>query len=118
MQRAVAELTAEQAPVAVYAARRAAFKAVLDDAGITYANPEGAFYIFAKVPPIIKKGGGDNDTGSDKAFCDCLKKHLILSVPGSAFGAPGWARFAYCVEEKVIKNSALAFKAAVAEWNS
>jgi aspartate aminotransferase len=106
MQRAVAELTDEKAPVAVYAKRRDVFKKVLDDAGMSYAEPEGAFYLFAKVP-----GNGD-----DGKFVECLKKHLILAVPGSGFGAPGWVRFAYCVDEKVIRASAAAFKTALAEW--
>jgi aspartate aminotransferase len=106
MQRAVAELIGEKAPAAVYAKRRDVFKTVLNDAGIRYAEPEGAFYLFAKVP------GNDNDG----QFVDCLKKHLILAVPGSSFGAPGWVRFAYCVDEKVIRASATAFKAALTEW--
>jgi aspartate aminotransferase len=106
MQRAVAELTEEKAPAAVYAKRRAAFKKVLDDAGLTYAEPDGAFYLFCKVP-----GAGD-----DNRFADHLKEHLILGVPGSAFGAPGWIRFAYCVDEKVIRASAAAFQAALAGW--
>jgi aspartate aminotransferase len=106
MQRAVAELIEEKAPAAVYAKRRDAFKKVLDDAGVRYAEPEGAFYLFAKVP-------GNGDGGK---FGECLKKHLILAVPGSGFGAPGWIRFAYCVDENVIRASAAAFKAALAEW--
>jgi aspartate aminotransferase len=106
MQRAVAELVEEKAPIAVYAKRRDAFKNVLDSAGISYVKPEGAFYLFAQVP-----GKGD-----DGQFVECLKKHLILAVPGSGFGAPGWVRFAYCVDEKVIRASAVAFKAALAEW--
>jgi aspartate aminotransferase len=108
MQRAVADLIDETAPAAVYAKRRDAFKEALDGAGIAYADPEGAFYMFARVP-----GGGD-----DGQFTDCLKQHLILGVPGSAFGTPGWVRFAYCVDEKVIRASAPAFKAAVAAWNA
>jgi aspartate aminotransferase len=103
MQRCVAELSKVKAAVDVYAARRSAFKKVLDHAGLSYINPEGAFYIFCKVP-----GGFAND---DRAFVDALKKHLILGVPGSSFGAPGWVRFAYCVSEENIRNSAAAFKA-------
>ncbi|MDR2767853.1 MAG: pyridoxal phosphate-dependent aminotransferase [Treponema sp.] len=109
MQRVVARLTNERAAVDVYAARRAAFKKVLDGASIQYAEPEGAFYLFARVPAP----GGD-----DRAFSDCLKKRLVLGVPGSAFGAPGWIRFAYCVDEKVIAASAEAFKAAAGEWRA
>ncbi|MDR3302462.1 MAG: pyridoxal phosphate-dependent aminotransferase [Spirochaetaceae bacterium] len=112
MQRCVARLTNESVDVAVYAARRDAFKAALDGAGIAYAEPEGAFYMFAKVPP---QGGGGGE-GDDLAFSEQLKKHLILGVPGSGFGKKGWIRFAYCVSEKLISASAAAFKQALAEW--
>jgi aspartate aminotransferase len=112
MQRCVAELTELKAAVEVYAARRAAFKRVLDNAGLTYINPEGAFYIFCKVSSAASGSG----IGDDIAFVETLKKHLILGVPGSGFGAPGWARFAYCVNEGVISRSQDAFKAACREF--
>jgi aspartate aminotransferase len=108
MQRCVAELTDVKAAVEVYAARRKVFKNVLDSAGLKYIDPEGAFYIFCEVP-----GGGD-----DGVFAGELKKHLILGVPGSSFGAPGWIRFAYCVNEGVINASAPAFKAACAGFQN
>jgi aspartate aminotransferase len=41
---------------------------------------------------------------------------LILGVPGSGFGKPGWLRFAYCVDEKNIRASADAFKRAMETW--
>ena len=106
MQRAVAELTGEKVDVEVYARRRAVFAKILDEAGITYAKPEGAFYLFCQVP-----GGGD-----DRAFAEHLNKHLILGVPGSAYGKPGWIRFAYCVDEKLIASSQGAFKQAMNSW--
>jgi aspartate aminotransferase len=112
MQRAVAALTEEKAPADIYAKRRDVFRSVLDGAGVSYIEPEGAFYIFAKVPD--KNGGGGGNI--DAAFVDTLQKHRILGVPGSAFGAPGWVRFAYCVDEKIIRSSEAAFKAALAEW--
>jgi aspartate aminotransferase len=111
MQRIVAELTEARVDVGVYARRRDALTAILDEAGIEYAQPEGAFYLFCKVP--TKKGG---DTASDMAFVDHLKQHLILGVPGSGFGKSGWLRFAYCIDEKIIRASATAFKQAVASW--
>ena len=115
MQRMVAELTGERVALEVYERRRAAFKEILDHAGIHYAKPEGAFYFFGKVPPK-NAGSKTEETGGDEAFSDCLKKHLVLGVPGSGFGAPGWIRFAYCVDEGVIRASAPAFKEAVEEW--
>jgi aspartate aminotransferase len=112
MQRCVGRLTGETVNVGIYKERRDAFKNVLDAAGIAYARPEGAFYIFAKVPPRAERNGEEDD----RAFSGHLKKYLILGVPGSAFGKPGWMRFAYCVNDTLIKASAGAFKKAVAAW--
>ncbi|MDR3166498.1 MAG: pyridoxal phosphate-dependent aminotransferase, partial [Treponema sp.] len=110
MQRIVAELTYARVDVAVYERRRDAFKKVLDEAGIGYAEPEGAFYLFCQVPP------GKSGSGDDRAFVNHLKKHLILGVPGGSFGKPGWVRFAYCVDERHIKASGEAFNKAMADW--
>lgn len=112
MQRVVAELTEARVDVGIYERRKAAFKAVLDAAGIEYAEPEGAFYLFCKVPARAS-GAGD-----DAAFVSCLKDHLILGVPGSGFGAPGWFRLAYCVDEAIIRASGPAFQAAAAAWRN
>jgi aspartate aminotransferase len=109
MQRIVSNLTQERVDVSIYARRRDAFMKILDEAGIEYAVPEGAFYLFCKTP----KKGNEQD---DKAFVEHLKKHLILGVPGSGFGKSGWLRFAYCVDEKIIRASASAFKAAMESW--
>jgi aspartate aminotransferase len=111
MQRIVAELTEETVDVDIYARRRDAFTAVLDQAGIEYAVPEGAFYLFCKVPS--KTGPVPSEANDDLAFTEHLKRYLILGVPGSSFGKPGWVRFAYCVDEKIIRASAGAFKKAV-----
>jgi aspartate aminotransferase len=97
--------------VGVYARRRDAFKEVLDQAGISYAEPEGAFYLFCRVPS--GKGPGD-----DGAFVNHLKQYLILGVPGAGFGQSGWVRFAYCVDEQTIRSSAGAFKAATETWGA
>ncbi|MDR1466157.1 MAG: pyridoxal phosphate-dependent aminotransferase [Treponema sp.] len=99
MQRIVAELTHARVDVDIYARRRDLFKQVLDAAGIEYTEPEGAFYLFCKAP------GGD-----DAAFVEKLKQNLILGVSGASFAKPGWVRFAYCVDEKIIRASAEAFK--------
>jgi len=100
-----------------YLRRREAMMAVLSGAGIECAAPEGAFYAFFRVPP---RGGGEGEGGApdDIAFAECLKRHLILGVPGSGFGQPGWLRLAFCAGEKAIRASAGAFASAMAEWRS
>jgi aspartate aminotransferase len=113
MQRIVAELTEERVDVEVYARRRDAFTRILDEAGIEYVNPQGAFYLFCKVPP--RKHSSGTDSG-DFAFVEHLKKHLILGVPGTSFGKENWLRFAYCIDEKIIRASALAFRKAMDSW--
>ena len=90
-----------------YEKRRNLLMAVLDRAGISYIRPEGAFYLFCKVP--------DKWKGDDMAFCDYLKKYLILGAPGSGFGGAGWFRLAYCVSEKTIVDSEEAFCKAMKE---
>jgi len=111
MQRIVAYLTEARVDVSIYRRRRDAFMKILDDVGIEYAVPEGAFYLFCKVPN--SKTGKEAD---DKTFVEHLKKSLILGVQGSGFGKPGWLRFAYCVDEKIILASASAFKEAMGSW--
>jgi len=116
MQRIVAELTDATVDVGIYARRRDAFTAILDEVGIEYAKPEGAFYLFCKVPPRKNGREADDASGDDASFVNHLKQHLILGVPGAGFGKPGWLRFAYCVDEKIIRASGDAFRKAMASW--
>ncbi len=111
-QRVVAECWNAPVDYSSYDRRRAALTAVLKDAGIEYNEPEGAFYLFCKVPPRKASTGPETDA----EFCDQLQKHRVLGVPGTGFGRSGWFRLAYCVSEATIKNSAESFRAARAEW--
>ena len=89
----------------LYEKRRNELIKIMDYAGLEYAMPEGAFYLFVKVPD------GWND--DDLAFTNHLKNYNILCAPGSAFGGAGWFRVAYCVSESTIINSKQAFYDAV-----
>ena len=61
--------------------------------GYELARPEGAFYIFVKIP-----GGRGNE------FLEKAKARDLLLVPGDDFGCPGYFRMCYCVDyEKVCK---------------
>ncbi len=104
MQRVVAQLQDVGVDSSVYAPRLEAFCPILDDAGISYVRPKGAFYLFPKAP-----------IADDVKFCEILKAEKILAVPGSGFGLPGHFRLAFCVDEKVIRASAQAFKNAAAK---
>lgn len=106
-QKVVAKSWDAKVDYSSYEKRRNEIMAVLDAAGIEYAKPEGAFYIFCKVP--------DKWNGDDMAFSEHLKKYFIISAPGAGFGKKGWIRLAYCVSEKTIVNSKNAFMLAMAE---
>jgi aspartate aminotransferase len=103
-----------------YTVRRNAVMRVLQEAGYEFAVPEGAFYLFCKVPESAH-GRGDsaaasNGEGIDLAFCDHLKEHLVLCAPASGFGCPGWFRIAYCVPQTTIERCGPAFKKARETW--
>ncbi|MBN2435187.1 MAG: pyridoxal phosphate-dependent aminotransferase [Spirochaetes bacterium] len=104
IQRVVGEIVDEKVDVSIYDSRRKIFVKGLEDAGLEYAKPEGAFYLFVKSP-----------LENDIDFVDHLKKFGILSVPGSGFGGPGYIRFAYCVDEDIIKRAMPLLKKAVSE---
>ncbi len=68
---------------------------LLDELGIEYCMPKGAFYFFPRVP----KGY------SDAEFINLLMTENIIAVPGSGFGCPGYFRLTYCMDESVIRAS-------------
>jgi aspartate aminotransferase len=45
-----------------------------------------------------------------------LKKHNVLVVPGKGFGAPGYFRISYCVEDWVIEGSLPGFRMVAKEF--
>ncbi len=102
MQRVVARLQDEHVDCRVYARRREVFCDILDQAGLEYVRPKGAFYLFPKTP-----------IADDVEFCSILAGEKILAVPGRGFGAPGYIRLAFCIDEEVIARSANAFKRAM-----
>ncbi|MGI5172120.1 pyridoxal phosphate-dependent aminotransferase [Treponema sp. OMZ 840] len=94
-----------------YKKRRALIIDAADTAGLQYIKPEGAFYLFCKVPESRRL-----KTADDYAFCEHLQRYRILCVPGSVFGCPGWIRAAYCTDEKTIIHCKAALKEACEAW--
>lgn len=88
--------------ISIYAKRRETMAKVLDEAGIEYTMPDGAFYFYPKTPGTL----------DDDQWINLLKEEHILSVPGIGFGYPGYFRLSFCVDEKIIENAADGFKRA------
>ena len=102
MQRVVAELQGASVDNSIYTRRREVFCKILADTGYEFMPPKGAFYVFPKSP-----------IGDDVEFVGRLQDQKILAVPGKGFGAPGYFRLAFCVEDSVIERSAEAFRKAM-----
>jgi aspartate aminotransferase len=98
MQRVIRQLQGVCVDVAAYLRRRDLLCDNLASFGYRFVKPEGAFYLFPETPI------------DDVAFVSALQEKNILTVPGRGFGAPGFFRIAYCVEEEVIERSLEGFR--------
>lgn len=66
---------------------------LLEDEGVDVAVPEGAFYMMLPV---------DQD---DQAWCEgAIEDAHVATVPGSAFGTPGYARISYAASEERLRE--------------
>lgn len=99
MQRAVARLLSCSVDVEIYKRKRDLLCDGLTECGYSVTKPAGAFYLFLKTP-----------IADDVAFTKALQKELILAVPGTGFGGPGYIRLAYCTDDATITNAMPGFK--------
>lgn len=113
MQYAVSESWQSRPNIDRYHKRRDMLVMVIEQASLSFAKPEGAFYLFCKVPESSRIIATET---SDITFALFLKKYNILAVPGTGFGYPGFVRFSYCVPERVIERARSALLQAVQEW--
>ena len=104
-QRVVARNQSASVPVDEYQKLRDIFCRGLDQAGLQYTRPQGAFYLFPRTP-----------TDDDLAFVRALQRHYILAVPGSGFGRGGHIRLSFCVTQKEIEGALPGFRQAMEEF--
>jgi len=105
MQNAVRTLQDTSVDVGDYMRKRDLVCDALIQMGYSIVKPKGAFYIFPKSP-----------IEDDVAFVKALQKHNVLVVPGRGFGAPGYFRISYCLEDWVLEGSLKGFEAAAKEF--
>ena len=94
MQRLVAGLQHISVDIQAYQDKRDLLFRALTGMGFSMVQPDGAFYLFPKSP-----------LADDVEFVRLAQKHRILLVPGAGFGAPGFFRIAYCVDQRMIERS-------------
>ena len=99
MQHVVASIQGASVDISVYARKRDLLCDGLADCGYQFVKPSGAFYLFPKTP-----------LPDDVQFVRALQEELILTVPGSGFGGPGYFRIAFCVDDSTIINAMPGFR--------
>ena len=95
-----AAITALKTPVgpmrAVYEKRRDYVTGRLKAMGLSFPEPEGAFYVFVN----IAKFGLDSST-----FCTrMIQEGRLAAVPGGCFGADDYIRLSYCYSDEELKT--------------
>lgn len=82
--------------VEIYRQRRDYVCGRLHAMGLSFPEPEGAFYVF----PSIAKYGLDS-----AAFCTrMIQEAGVAAVPGSCFGTEGYIRLSYCCSDEALKT--------------
>ncbi len=95
MQNVVRNLQDVTIPVSEYQRHRDFIYDNLVRMGYKVNKPQGTFYIFPKCP-----------IEDDVAFVHELQQeHHVLTVPGVAFGTPGYFRLVYCVDDRTLECS-------------
>jgi len=80
--------------------------------GVTCTVPQGAFYVLPDVSHYVEKlGRGASDIELATLL---LEKANVATVPGSAFGAPGFIRLSYATSLELIEKGVERLAAALA----
>ena len=106
MQHIVRHLQPVTVSVTEYQKKRDFLYEHLTEMGYSVIKPRGAFYMFPKSP-----------LEDDVAFVRELQQSRVLTVPGSGFGAPGYFRISYCVDERTLEGSLAGFRKAAQKFN-
>ena len=72
---------------------------LLAEHGVEVPRPEGAFYLML---PVGSDDNGENDT----EWCEqAIEEAHVATVPGSAFGTPGYARVSYAAGTERLREA-------------
>ncbi len=117
IQLAVGRCVDCQADLDFYDRNRKALYEGLTGMGFACVRPQGAFYLWMKVPVKTEAGATKSAAEAEAEFVQAAKKYHLLIVPGSSFACPGYVRIAYCVSYETIMNSLPEFKKLAEEFS-
>ena len=95
-----------QAMIAAFDERRLlAVERLAEIEGLVTLHPEGAFYLFVDVRNFLSDGATTTE------FCEALLDEKgVATVPGEAFGTPGWLRLSYARSIEEMERGLKLFK--------
>ena len=99
MQLAIRNTEHLSVSVTEYQQKRDFIYGNLVNMGYSVIKPQGAFYLFPRA--LID---------DDVTFVKELLEHNVITVPGRGFGAPGYIRIAYSVDDRTLEGSLSGFK--------
>ena len=92
--------------LAILTQRRNRVMALIDEVnGVSAATPQAAFYVFANCSGLIGQStlAGDR-LHDDVAVADYLLTAAhVATLPGTAFGMPGYLRLAYALDDALLE---------------
>ena len=96
-EAAIQALKTDPSPMReIYRQRRDYVCGRLRDMGLSFPEPEGAFYVF----PSISEFG----MGSEEFCLRLIREGKVAAVPGKCFGTEGYIRLSYCYSEAELKR--------------
>lgn len=104
-QKVAAASLQAKAPLAYYRENLDLLYQALRESGFSCRKPEGAFYLFLRVPD-----------GEEERFLERAKAHRLILVGGSAFGMPGFVRISFCGKKETIEGALPVFRRIALEY--
>ena len=104
-QKVAAASLQAKAPLAYYRENLDLLYQALLESGFSCRKPEGAFYLFLRVPD-----------GEEERFLERAKAHRLILVGGSAFGMPGFVRISFCGKKETIEGALPVFRRLALEY--
>lgn len=83
--------------VKIFKERKNTVTDALDEMGISYVEPEGAFYIFANIKSL--------NISSWELSIKLIQQYKLAIVPGSAFSADGYVRISYAADKTILTEA-------------
>jgi aspartate/methionine/tyrosine aminotransferase len=96
--------------------RQTMYKLLSDAPGVTCFEPQGAFYCFPSFAGALGRPIRGRTATTSLELCELiLEEAKVAVVPGEAFGAPGYARLSYALDDESLVEGVTRIAALLSE---